>query len=91
VRPVVPQEAEPGRAPPTPVIDESQPPVYVVMLRDLGTQRVPAWLLTLGSGLMFALVLLLLHRREKLVTTHLSGGSELAKVEAPEERVEAEV
>jgi hypothetical protein len=91
VRPVVPQEAEPGRAPPTPVIDESQPPVYVVMLRDLGTQRVPAWLLTAGSGLMFALTLFLLHRREKLVNAHLSGGSELARVEAPEDKVEAEV
>ena len=90
MRPVVPQETEPGRAPPTPVIDESQPPVYVVMLRDLGTQRVPAWLLTFGSGLMFGWSCSS-STGARSWSAHLSGGSELAKVEAPEERVEAEV
>lgn len=81
VRPVVPQETEPGRAPPPPIIDESQPPVYVVMVRDLGTQRVPAALITLGSGAIFALTLFLMHRREKLVNQHLSG-TEVERVPA---------
>ena len=74
VRPVVPQETEPGRAPPTPVIDESQPPVYVVMLRDLGTQRVPACAAhDRRRASSSPSTLYLLHRREKLVNQHLSG------------------
>lgn len=73
VQPVIPQETEPGRAPPTPIVDESQPPVYVVMLRDLGTQRVPAALVTIGSGIILAVTLFLLHRREQLVNRHLAG------------------
>jgi hypothetical protein len=76
VQPVVPQETEPGRAPPTPVVDESQPPIYVVMERDLGTQRLPAWLTTLGSASVFFLTLLLLHRREKRANEHLAGQDE---------------
>ena len=57
--PVIPQDTEPGRAPPTPIPDPSQPPVYVVMERDLGTQRVPpASVIMLGSGIIFALSLL---------------------------------
>jgi hypothetical protein len=90
VRPVVPQEAEPGRAPPPPIIDEDQPPVYVVMLRDLGTQRLPAWLITIASGLMFGLFLFLLHRREQLVNRHLKGETE-PPAPAQSERVEAGV
>jgi hypothetical protein len=80
VQPVIPQETEPGRAPPTPVPDPSQPPVYVVMLRDLGTQRIPPALVTLGSGALFALTLFMLHRREKLVNQHL--GEDVEKVSA---------
>lgn len=80
VQPVVPQETEPGRAPPAPVIDESQPPVYVVMLRNLGTQRLPAALITMGAGILFALTLYLLHRREKRLNEHI--GTELERVPA---------
>ena len=76
VRPVIPQETEPGRAPPTPIIDESQPPVYVVMHRDLGTQRVPPATVTIGSGIIFGITLLLMHRREKLVNQHVGSSVE---------------
>lgn len=81
VRPVIPQQTEPGRAPPPPIIDESQPPIYVVMLRNLGTQRLPAALITMGVGIIFALTLYLMHRREKLVNQHLAG-TEVEKVSA---------
>lgn len=65
VAPLIPQRSEPGRAPARPVIDESQPHRYVVMLRDLGAKRQPAIFLTLGAGLIFALLCVLLHRRDK--------------------------
>ena len=44
------------------------------MLRDLGTQRVPAGdARRIGSGIIFAVTLFLLHRREKLVNQHVSA------------------
>ncbi len=73
VQPVVPQETEPGRAPPKPIPDTSQPPVYVVMLRDLGTQRVPATFITIGAACLFGLTMLMLYRREKLVIAHMKA------------------
>jgi len=76
VQPVIPQETEPGRAPPTPIPDPSQPPVYVVMLRDLGTERIPPATITLGAGALFALTVLLLHRREKRLNAHLAEAGE---------------
>ena len=66
VAPVIPQRSEPGRAPARPIIDTEQPHSYVVMIRDLGTQRQPAIFLTFGSGLIFALMCWLLHRRDQL-------------------------
>ena len=65
--PNVTPRAEPGRAPARPVIDTTQPHQYVLMLRDLGTRRQPAVVLTFGSSLIFALSCYLLHRRDKLV------------------------
>jgi len=70
VRPVVPQNTEPGKAPPQPVVDQSAEPVYVLMLRDLGSRREPAALICLGSGIIFLLSVLALNRRDRLVTQH---------------------
>ena len=81
VQPVVPQETEPGRAPPTPIPDPNQPPVYVVMERDLGTQRVPPATVAIGSGIIFAITLYLLHRREKLANQHVSDAESGTSVE----------
>ena len=81
VQPVIPQETEPGRAPPTPIPDPKAPPVYVVMERDLGTQRVPPATVTIASGIIFAICLYLLHRREKLVNQHVSEGEAGTSVE----------
>ena len=44
VAPLVPQRAEPGRAPAKAVIDPTQPHQYVFMVRDLGALRQPAGL-----------------------------------------------
>ncbi|MFM8846430.1 MAG: hypothetical protein ACKOHN_00040 [Actinomycetota bacterium] len=70
IAPVVPQRNEPGRAPARPVIDESQPHQYVVMIRDLGTKRQPATFITIGSTIIFALCCWLLHRRDRIVAVN---------------------
>jgi hypothetical protein len=72
IAPVVPQRTEPGRAPATPVADEEQPHEYVLMVRDLGSKRQPATFLTLGAGLIFGATCWLLHRRDRVVASHLA-------------------
>jgi hypothetical protein len=74
IAPVVEQRTEPGRAPATPVADENAPHEYVLMVRDLGSKRQPATFLTLGSTLIFGTSCWLLHRRDRVVTEHVSGG-----------------
>jgi hypothetical protein len=64
VQPVIPQEPEPGQAPPTPEGDPDQPVVSVIMERDLGDVRFPGAMLTIFSGLMFGATILMLHRRD---------------------------
>ena len=80
IAPLLPQREEPGRAPARPVIDESQPHQYVIMIRDLGTKRQPAFFITVGSTIIFLLCCLMLHRRDKMVAAHVSGATTPAKV-----------
>ena len=54
IQPVKEQETVPGEAPPTPVADPTQPVVSVIMERNLGDVRFPGAMLTIFSGLMFA-------------------------------------
>ena len=63
---LVPQRSEPGRAPARPVIDESQPHQYIVMIRDLGSKRQPAAFITIGSTIIFLLCCWMLHRRDRI-------------------------
>lgn len=72
IAPLIPQRAEPGRAPARPVIDQSQPHQYVVMIRDLGSKRQPAAFITIGSGLIFLIVCWVLHRRDKIAAVNRS-------------------
>jgi hypothetical protein len=67
VAPLVPVRTEPGRAPPTPRVDDTRQRQYVYMVRDLGARRQPAAVLTVGSGLIFLAGCWLLHRRERLL------------------------
>lgn len=69
---LVPQRTEPGRAPARPVVDQAQPHRYVVMLRDLGARRRPAFLIAFGSGIIFFLLAWMLHRREAYVRQNLA-------------------
>jgi hypothetical protein len=68
-----PTRAEPGRAPAAAVIDETRQRQYVYMVRDLGTRRQPAFVLSIGAGLIFFTLCWLLHRRERFVTTNRSA------------------
>ncbi len=64
VQRVVDQTAEPGAAPPKPVADDSQPVVSVILERDLGNARLPGAMLTIFSGIMFLVTLVMLQRRD---------------------------
>lgn len=73
VAPVVPQYVEPGRAPARPVVDNSQPRRYVLMVRDMGTHRQPAAFITLGSSGIFLVLCWMLHRRERTLIANRRG------------------
>lgn len=70
IAPLIPQRTEPGRAPARPVIDESQPRQYVVMIRDLGSKRQPATFITFGSTIIFLVSCWMLHRRDRIVAVN---------------------
>jgi hypothetical protein len=73
VAPLEPTRTEPGRAPAADVVDETQSHQYVYMVRNLGTRRQPAFVLTLGAGLIFFTLCWLLHRREQVLTANRSA------------------
>jgi hypothetical protein len=66
VQRVIPQETEPGQAPPAPQIDPDAPVESVILVRDYGDKRFPAVMVTLVFGILFALSCNALHRRDKL-------------------------
>ena len=74
VAPLLPQRAEPGRAPARAEIDVTQPHRYVYMIRDLGNKRVPAALIAFGSSIVFFACVYLLHIRDKRVVTNRAAG-----------------
>ena len=69
VQPLVSQNTEPGKAPPAAVPDTTKPPVYVLMVRDLGAKRLPAFGIMIGSGMIFGILCYMLHTRDKLSMT----------------------
>lgn len=75
VQPVVPVEVPFGQAPPPPEPDESEPVRSVILVRDLGNLRLPAVLLTLGSGLLFAISCNALHRRDKAMRANRAAAA----------------
>lgn len=58
----------PGEAPPLKEIDEAQPLYTVIMVRDLGSKRVPPANITIGSGIIFFALAWRLHERDKQET-----------------------
>ena len=73
IAPLVPQRTEPGRAPARAVIDTSRPHEYVYMIRDLGSKRVPAAIITISSLIIFLLLCWLLHTRDHRVRENRSA------------------
>jgi hypothetical protein len=59
------QETVPGAPPPRPVVDPTAPPVAVVMVRDLGSQRLNPAVFTIAAALLFGLLVYQLHTRDK--------------------------
>ena len=62
---VVDQPSIPGVAPPRPVIDQDEPIVSTIMVRDLGTKRLRPALVTIGSFIIFLALCYWLHVRDK--------------------------
>lgn len=57
--------AVPGAAPPKPVIDPNARPTAVVLIRNLGSQRLNPAVFTLAAALFFGLLVYQLHTRDK--------------------------
>lgn len=81
VVPLIPQEAQPGQPPPRPVVDETQPAVWVIMERQLGTTRMLPFTYFIISFAGFVIFALLLHYRDKTLKTNLEEAAN-APVEA---------
>ncbi len=73
IAPLVPQRAEPGRAPARPEIDTNRSHQYVYMIRDLGAKRKPAGFITVGSLAVFLMLCYLLHTRDRRVLSNRSA------------------
>lgn len=65
VQAVQKQEAVAGGAPPKPQVDPNAQPAAVVMLRNLGSQRLNPAVFTVASALFFGLLVYQLHTRDK--------------------------
>jgi len=65
VQKVIPQTPIPGQAPPLPKVDPSQPVISVVLIRDIGNERVLAFLWFVISVSLFILSAWALHIRDK--------------------------
>jgi len=67
VQEVVEKEQEPGKPPPLAEWDPQADTVSVVMIRDLGNERLVPALIAVGSGLIFAALAYSLHVRDQRV------------------------
>lgn len=72
-QPATVEEAEPGQPPNTPEIVEDSQTVSAVLVRDIGQRRLPATLIFTGSGLIFGLLCVMLHQRDRRVAEHRSA------------------
>ncbi|HEY6533930.1 MAG TPA: hypothetical protein VIY72_16595 [Acidimicrobiales bacterium] len=79
VQPVIPQETQPGEAPPIPVVDPSQPVYSVVMVRDLGDVRLIPFLYFVISLSLFIIFAWVLHNREKTLLKNMAMAEAVRK------------
>lgn len=73
MQPATVEEAPPGEPPNQPEIVEGSQTVSVVLIRDIGERRLPATLIFVGSGLIFGLLCVMLHQRDRRVAEHRSA------------------
>jgi hypothetical protein len=73
LQPSVAQETVPGEPPPVPEADEDAQVISAVLVRDIGERRLPAALIFTGSGLIFGLLCVMLHQRDRRVAEHRSA------------------
>jgi hypothetical protein len=69
-----------GGAPPRPVPDTTQPTVYTVLVRDLGSVRQPSLVISIVFGLFFLVICDILHRRDKAIWAAKAAADEMATV-----------
>lgn len=75
IQPVIAQQTLPGQPPPRPVIDESQPAIWVVMDRQLGTTRTLPFIYFVISLIGFIIFAVILHYRDKTLKQNLEQAS----------------
>lgn len=56
-----------------PLVDTSKPPTTVLFIRDLGTKRQPPFVLFIFSGMALAILVSVLHQRDKQVMSAMGG------------------
>ncbi len=77
VQAVIDQPTVPGEAPPLPKVDESQPVISVVMVRELGTVRLIPFLYFVISLSLFILFAWVLHNRDKTLQKNKAAAEAL--------------
>lgn len=65
VQKVITPEVLPGEAPPPPQVDPTADEVTVLLLRNLGNKRLIPFLWTVFNGVIFAVLVWMLHNRDK--------------------------
>jgi hypothetical protein len=65
VQSVIPQEPVPGQPPPRPIVDDTQPAIWVIMERQLATTRVLPFTYFIVSLAGFIIFSVMLHYRDK--------------------------
>ena len=66
VQGAVAQQAKAGGAPPKPEADATKPVVTILLIRDLGSLRLPSAVISFASFIIFAVTIYVLHRRDKV-------------------------
>ncbi len=77
VQAVIDQPTVPGEAPPLPKVDESQPVISVLMVRELGTVRLIPFLYFVISLALFILFAWVLHNRDKTLQKNKAAAEAL--------------
>jgi hypothetical protein len=73
LQPATVEEAAPGQPPNQPEIIEGSQTISAVLVRDIGQRRVVPAAVCLGSGMIFGLLCVMLHKRDQRVIEHRSA------------------